>query len=290
MAPGTAPGPALGEALAGLGRFSEAEPLILSGYEGVEARKETIGQTARRSTSGRRPGVWSGCTRLGTSPRRPLNGRRSWRWSASPSTPAGPAADPPPAPQDDIEGFLKAFGGGDRRAYYEAAAKIERRLNQGPDAEATARRLLERKADLVSEPGVERLLDELADQKKPVLAAQWLLAIVKARQTVRTYRKGHVVVGRLVVEDGRTDPELVMAQMPILPEGYFAGEVGDLVRPIAFRWHGYQNLDVPLEGKTGDVVDVGTVILNPLPKDSRPRSRERCIWTIPPRPERRRPG
>jgi thiol-disulfide isomerase/thioredoxin len=183
-------------------------------------------------------------------------------------TPSGPAADQPKGPSDDVESLLKAFHGGDRRASFDAAFKFEGQLDRGgPEAEAAARRVLGRKADLVPEPSVANRVDEVAGRDTPVLAAGWLLEIAKARQTVRSYGRGRVVIGRLVVEGGRTDPEMVLAQMPILAGGYFAGEVGDLVRPIAFRAHGYQNLDVPLEGKRGDVVDVGTVTLKPLPRD-----------------------
>jgi thiol-disulfide isomerase/thioredoxin len=75
------------------------------------------------------------------------------------------------------------------------------------------------------------------------------------------------VIGRVVVADSKLDPELVLAQMPILPEGDFAGEVGDLQRPLWFRGDGYADLEVPLKGRSGEVVDVGTVTLKPLAKD-----------------------
>ena len=90
-----------------------------------------------------------------------------------------------------------------------------------------------------------------------------------------------MVVGRLVVEDGKQDPEMVMAQMPILKEGYFAGEVGDLARPIAFRSHGYQNLDVPLKGKTGDLVYLGDVTLKPLPESGGSSLRGKIVLDAP---------
>ena len=76
-----------------------------------------------------------------------------------------------------------------------------------------------------------------------------------------------MIVGQVVVADQKTSPEMVMAQMPILSDGYFAGAVGDLHRPVGFRAEGYENLDVPLAGKQGDVVYVGTVTLKPLSKD-----------------------
>ena len=95
--------------------------------------------------------------------------------------------------------------------------------------------MLDRTKEIVPEPDVRKMIEDLAGQKKPELAALLLLQIAKAEQTVRSFKKGHVAVGRVVVEDGKLDPELVLAQMEILPEGYFAGEVGDLERPLCFR-------------------------------------------------------
>ena len=156
----------------------------------------------------------------------------------------------------------------DRQAFYSAYGQLDQRLRKG-GAEGTeaARLALGRTKEIVTEPTVRKLIEHLADQKKPELAALLLLQIAKAEQTVRSYKKGHVAVGRVVVEDAKQDPELVLAQMEILPEGYFAGEVGDLERPICFRAPGYADLEVPLKGKTGDLVDLGTIHLKPLPKD-----------------------
>jgi thiol-disulfide isomerase/thioredoxin len=55
--------------------------------------------------------------------------------------------------------------------------------------------------------------------------------------------------------------------MPILEDGYFAGEIGNLEQAISFRSHGYEDFDVPLEDTDGDVVYVGQVRLMPLAKD-----------------------
>ena len=91
--------------------------------------------------------------------------------------------------------------------------------------------------------------------------------IAKAKAQLKTYGGGHVVVGRIVL-DGPGDPQDVMAQMPILAGGYFAGPTKDLERPIGFRMHLYAPVDFELEGLSGDVVDLGTIHMKPLaPKD-----------------------
>jgi thiol-disulfide isomerase/thioredoxin len=176
-----------------------------------------------------------------------------------------------PEPNDsakEIDKLIEAAKGTDWRAFQAVAGSIGQKLEQKDlSAVELADSLLKRKAEFGTNADVGKLLDELAAQKKQVLAAELLLRIAQSRLAVRSYKRGHVVVGRLVVADGKADPELVMAQMPILAEGYFAGEVGDLNRPVGFRSHGYQNLDVPLAGKEGDMVYVGSVTLQPLPKD-----------------------
>ncbi|HEV3118933.1 MAG TPA: thioredoxin family protein [Gemmataceae bacterium] len=185
--------------------------------------------------------------------------------------PPVPAAEPARSQAgSQVEELLKASKASDWQAFGNIAYKIEQQLAQkGEDAEALAGKLLDRKSELVSNADVTRLLDEMTRKQKAPLAAELLVRIASARRVVHSFKRGHVIVGRVVVADGKIDPELIMAQMPILAEGYFAGEVGDLQRPVGFRAHGYQNLDVPLAGKEGDMVYVGKVTLNPLPKAQR---------------------
>ena len=89
--------------------------------------------------------------------------------------------------------------------------------------------------------------------------------IEKALAEVRRRDGGHVVVGRVHVEDGH-DPRDVNAQMMILEGGYFADVTKDLERPVGFRMHGYAPFDVQLAGRRGPIVDVGTIQLKRLPE------------------------
>ncbi|MGA2324168.1 MAG: carboxypeptidase-like regulatory domain-containing protein [Sedimentisphaerales bacterium] len=91
-------------------------------------------------------------------------------------------------------------------------------------------------------------------------------AIDKAKATVDKYEGGHVIVGRVVL-DGQGDVRDVAAQMEILPDGYFAGETKDLVRPVGFRMHQYAPYDLKLRGMKGSLVDVGTIHMTPLKED-----------------------
>ena len=89
--------------------------------------------------------------------------------------------------------------------------------------------------------------------------------IARAKETVSRRKEGHVIVGQVVVEEG-DDPSLVNSQMLILKDGFFAGPTRDLRRPVGFRMHGYAPYDLQLTGKTGDIVDVGVIKMERVPK------------------------
>jgi thiol-disulfide isomerase/thioredoxin len=173
-----------------------------------------------------------------------------------------------PALRDDAAKLLEASRSPDWQAFDALASTLEQQLAQkGKDADELAKSLLVRKADLVTSADVIAVLDELSRKDRSVEAAALLVRIAAARRTVHSFKRGHVIVGKLAVADGKLDPSLVMAQTPILPGGYFAGEVADLQRPVGFRAHGYDNLDLSLAGNAGDMVYVGQVTLKPLPRD-----------------------
>jgi len=98
---------------------------------------------------------------------------------------------------------------------------------------------------------------------RPVLEKQ----IADYRKQVKQYKTGSVIVGRIVL-DGPGNPQEVIAQMEILPNGTFAGDVKDLNHPIGFRMHGYAPLDFDLAGKSGYLIDLGTIHLNRLPPEA----------------------
>ena len=185
--------------------------------------------------------------------------------SCAPAVSSAPARADAPADADAM--VKKLADAANANEGFQAAMALETILRAGDKkAEETAATVLAAKEQFVQDKEVLALLsDGLA--KKPVLAARLLVYIARAQKIVSQFKKGGVAVGQIVVEDGKTEPEEVMAQMPILPDGFFAGEVGDLQKPIAFRSHGYQNLDVPLDGKKGDLVYVGKAFLKPLKKD-----------------------
>jgi beta-lactamase regulating signal transducer with metallopeptidase domain len=91
-----------------------------------------------------------------------------------------------------------------------------------------------------------------------------LEAKIKAAKEKKEYRGNHIVLGRLIL-DGPGDVRDVGGQMEILSDGYFAGDTDDLIRPIGFRLHGYAPLNIELKGRSGKMVDLGTIHMTPLP-------------------------
>jgi hypothetical protein len=134
----------------------------------------------------------------------------------------------------------------------------------------------EKLSPMTLEPRVERVpavpkldidlskRDDLPTLREAPNRSQLEGAIANVLAKLKRYSQGHVVIGRVAL-DGPGDPEDVHAQMPILAGGYFAGETRDLVRPIGFRMHGYAPVDLQLRGKSGEIVDVGTVRLAAIP-------------------------
>ena len=123
--------------------------------------------------------------------------------------------------------------------------------------------------DLPLSPAVVKRLEDLKTAGKKDLADKLSQEIREAWETAFRYKKGHVIVGQVKLADGKKDVRLVDAQMVILEEGLFAGEVKDLERPVGFALQGYLPVELQLKGKSGQIVDVGEIILQPLnPKDS----------------------
>lgn len=188
--------------------------------------------------------------------------------------PRAPAKDSQTKPQaktnaKEVADLVSAFEGSDNQAFFMAYNALEQKLAEsGAASEEIARQFLAQREKFVSDSDALVLLDAAA-KKKASSAGQLLLQIARARRLLHTYQRGHVVVGQVIVEDGKLDADLVLAQMPIMADGYFAGEVADLDRPISFCAQGYKGIDVPLKGKKGQVVSVGKVRIMPLPKEER---------------------
>ncbi len=76
----------LGGSLLGQGRYVDAEPLIVQGYEGMKAREAKIPAPDKPRLSSRRPSGWSDSTRRGANPPRRTSGSKSSVWPTCPTT------------------------------------------------------------------------------------------------------------------------------------------------------------------------------------------------------------
>jgi hypothetical protein len=84
---------------------------------------------------------------------------------------------------------------------------------------------------------VTKVFNDLHSNGKNNLASELASAIQRAQEDVTARGEGYVIVGRLVFDGKGANVRQVTAQMPILDEGYFAGEVNDFLRPVGFRHH-----------------------------------------------------
>ena len=125
------------------------------------------------------------------------------------------------------------------------------------------------KGELPLNPEVARRLGDLRQKGRNDLANRLEEQIKKSLEICQKYPGSHVIVGRVVLADGKKDVRLVNAQMEILDEGFFAGEVRDLKSPVGFALQGYSPDQIQLSGKSGMIIDVGEIMLQPLlAKDS----------------------
>jgi len=180
-------------------------------------------------------------------------------------------------------GTLNGAGKPGRTPIHELMGTLNQELQDHKTATPTANRILERRDEYDLGRAVEQRLFAMIGERKEVAAAELWLQCLKAKLVAKTLAEGGVAIGRVVVEDGRLEPEMVLAQMPILPDGSFAGEIGSFSKPIRFRAVGYEEIEIPLSGHAGDVVDVGTVTLKPIPAEKAATLTGRVALDIPER-------
>ena len=116
----------------------------------------------------------------------------------------------------------------------------------------------------VLSPEVDQRLQALRERDRNNLAERLEEKISKAWETTKRFPGSRVVVGQVKLADNRKDVRLVDAQVEILEEGFFAGEVRDLQSPIGFALQGYLPNQIQPVEKKGEVVDVGEITLQPL--------------------------
>lgn len=109
------------------------------------------------------------------------------------------------------------------------------------------------------------LLEQLRSNQKTPIADALLVQIENAQRDLRIKKGAHIIIGQVVVEGGK-DPRMVQPQMHVLEEGYFAGAVAQAGKPVGFRLHGYEPVDIIPMGEAGSIEHIGVVNLKAVPK------------------------
>lgn len=132
------------------------------------------------------------------------------------------------------------------QTFFRSYSVLSSMLN-GTEGPKTASLILARQEDLVPN---ELIRNASTAGTKPVTAAIRLLELTKSQFTISRTGKGHLVFGIVKVSDGKLEPDLILAQMVIQPDGWFCTEIADLKKPLSFRAAGYRALDaaIPAEG------------------------------------------
>jgi thioredoxin-related protein len=131
---------------------------------------------------------------------------------------------------------------------------------EGKEPKKAIDAILAAKAELLPDGDGLKSVSVTADRGK---AARMALELTRSYSTVKRMGKGRVVFGTLKVADGKLEPDLVLAQMMIQPDGWFCTEIGDSAKPLSFRSAGYQMLDVKIPADQA-VSDLGTVVIEPV--------------------------
>ncbi|WP_010582486.1 hypothetical protein [Schlesneria paludicola] len=112
--------------------------------------------------------------------------------------------------------------------------------------------------------GIKTFLAEL-NETNPKVAKEFQQRQEQSQQEIASAKKGHVIFGRIVLDDGRS-PRSVVSQMILLEDGSFVDAVGAANRPIGFRLHGYEAINVIPKGP-GPIENLGEIHMKPLPAE-----------------------
>lgn len=102
-------------------------------------------------------------------------------------------------------------------------------------------------------------------EMKPQLAKEFNQRWEQAQREIASAGVGHVVFGRIVLDDGRS-PRAVVSQMIVLEDGSFVDAVRVAKEPIGFRLHGYEAINAIPKGP-GPIENLGEIRMKPLPPE-----------------------
>jgi thiol-disulfide isomerase/thioredoxin len=170
---------------------------------------------------------------------------------AEAATAADDADEAPPEPHAGEQLLAALAKDPRRRPAVSLAFEFDGKLAAGGEAaKRLADELLGVTRQAVSDQRAADYIDAVA-KDAAIPAAKLLVWVVRAQEMAKSSKRPYAM-GRIVIADEEYPVADVLAQVPITSEGYFATEIGDRSRPIAFRAPGYEALDVPLTSAEGD--------------------------------------
>jgi hypothetical protein len=113
---------------------------------------------------------------------------------------------------------------------------------------------------------LEDVVAKLRKSGKASTATRLLAAVDSAKAERQKLDRGRVVVGRVTLEGGPGRLDQLTSQVSFVADGWFVTLADSVLRPISLRLHGYEAVDIPLQGLgDAEVLVVGELSLSPLP-------------------------
>lgn len=128
----------------------------------------------------------------------------------------------------------------------------------------------------------EEAVAQLRKAGKVTTATRLLAAVTAAKAERQKLGRGHLVVGHLTLQGGSGRLQQLNSQVSVVDNGWFVTLAESPLRPIPIRLHGYEAVDIPLQGlQKAEVLFVGEVPLKPVPPAQQGAVRGRVVAADP---------
>lgn len=165
-----------------------------------------------------------------------------------------------PSPRESVDALIQSLGKKEKsRDFFIAYTTLNAKLDAN-EAEQTAGTILAKIGDLAPEGEISKVIETTRKDKGDVVAARRLLDLTRTVNQVKNLKRGKVVFGQIQIEDGKLEPDMVLAQMAIHPDGWFSTEIGNTDQPLSLAAEGYRPLEVKIP-KTEGPSDLGTIVM-----------------------------
>jgi thiol-disulfide isomerase/thioredoxin len=144
------------------------------------------------------------------------------------------------------------------RNFYTAYSSLATLL-ESPQSAKAAETILAARNELVADT---KVLDAISTKDARQTALR-VLELARSYSNLKRFGKGRLVFGTIKIADNKLEPDLVLAQMVIQPDGWFCTEIADAAKPLSFRAAGYRMLDSKIPPDAG-AANLGTLVMQPV--------------------------